>query len=239
MSTVLAFVIMGSALLVGAMVQSSVGLGLGLVGAPVISLVDPTLMPATLLIGTAALPMFTIGSEWRHIDWRGISWGLAGRLLGTGLGVAVVASLDPKTLGAAIGAMVLAAVAVSLWRVHVRITPWSLVIAGAVSGTTGTATSIGGPPMALLYQRESGPTVRSTLAGYFVVGTIVSLAALALGGQFEPRQAGMGLALLPFIIAGFLLGRPLRHIIDAGRLRVALLAVVTVSGTVLLIQSLL
>ncbi|GAA3758176.1 hypothetical protein HDA32_001893 [Spinactinospora alkalitolerans] len=229
----------GTAVLLGAMVQGGVGLGLGLVAAPVISLLDPGLMPGSMLITTAVLPMLTLGSEWRHTDWRGIGWGMGGRLFGTAAGVWIVAALDPRMLGGAVGAMVLAAVVLSLWDLRMRITPWTLTAAGLVSGVTGTATSIGGPPMALLYQHEPGPRVRATLAGYFIIGVSVSLVALGLGGQLPARQVWIGAALIPFVVAGFLLGRPLRRVVDAGKMRIALLAVVTVSGVVLLLQSLL
>ena len=35
---------------------------------------------------------------------------------------------------------------------------------------TGTATSIGGPPMAILYQHQPPKTIRTTLAVYFLAG---------------------------------------------------------------------
>src|SRR5690606_39990084 len=50
--------------------------------------------------------------------------------------------------------------------------------AGMVSGTTGTAAGIGGPPIALLYQHRAGPVVRSTLSATFLVGTVLSFTVL-------------------------------------------------------------
>ena len=42
-------VIAGTAVLLGAIVQSSVGLGLGLVAAPVVAFLDPALIPGAML----------------------------------------------------------------------------------------------------------------------------------------------------------------------------------------------
>lgn len=232
-------IIAGGAVLVGAAVQSSVGLGLGLVAAPVVSILDPTLMPGAVLIATAVLPVLTLGAEWRHIDLRGMSWALTGRLVGTAAGVWVVASLAPRSLVLLVGAMVLAAVALTVTAVRVRPTPGTLSFAGMVSGVSGTATSIGGPPIALVYQHDPGPRVRSTLGAYFLVGVVVSLAALAFGGQLDSRDVYAGAALLPFVLAGFLLAHPLRRIVDGHVLRMAVLTVGTVSGLVLIVQSLL
>ena len=55
--------IAGTAVLVGAIVQSSVGLGLGLVAAPVVALLDPSLMPGTMLITTCVLPVLVLAAD--------------------------------------------------------------------------------------------------------------------------------------------------------------------------------
>jgi uncharacterized protein len=238
-SEVLILIIAGGAVLLGSAVQGSIGLGLGLVAAPVVSLLDPTLIPGAVLIPTALLPALTLGLEWRHIDLRGVSWALAGRLFGTVGGVWVVAVLAPRTLGGAVGVMVLVAVALTVSTFRVRPTPATLSTAGFISGVTGTATSIGGPPVALVYQHDPGPRVRSTLSAYFVVGVAVSLSALAIGGQLDGRTALFGLSLLPFVVVGFLVAYPLRRLVDGRRLRAALLVVVTISGIVLVVQALL
>ncbi|WP_017572595.1 sulfite exporter TauE/SafE family protein [Nocardiopsis halotolerans] len=225
------------AVLAGALVQSTVGLGLGMVAAPVLSFLDPTLMPGALLVTVIILPALTLLQEWRHVDWRGIAWGLPARLPGTVLGVWVVAVLDPRALAGAVGAMVLVAVALSAWSLRVRITPVSLVAAGTLSGFTGTATTIGGPPMALLYQHEEPSRIRATLAAFFLLGGAVSLTALAVGGQMDTRTTVVGFCAVPLVIAGFLAGTALRRRVNAGRMRVALLAVVSTSALGLLAQA--
>ena len=225
-----------TAVLAGATVQSMVGLGLGLVAAPVISFVDPTLMPGAMLIAVVLLPVLTLAQEWRHVDWRGVVWGVPARVPGTVLAVWVVAVLEPRVLAGFVAVMVLVAVGLSVWSVRVRITPASLLVAGGLSGFAGTATSVGGPPMALLYQYEEPARVRATLAAFFLAGSTVSLAALTLGGQMDGRIVTVGVLLIPFVGIGFLLGNVLRRWVDAPRLRVVMLCVVTVSAFGLLTQ---
>ncbi|WP_028649341.1 sulfite exporter TauE/SafE family protein [Nocardiopsis sp. CNT312] len=227
----------GTAVLVGAMVQSTVGVGLGLVAAPIITFLDPTLMPGAMLIAAALLPMLTLLQEWRHVDWGGVAWGLPARIPGTALGAWVVAVLDPRALAAAVGAMVLVAVVLSVWSFRVRITPVSSMVAGCLSGFAGTSTSVGGPPMALLYQYEPPERVRATLAAFFLFGITVSLCALGLGGQIDTRTALVGLSAIPCVGAGFVLGNVVRRRVDAARLRVVMLAAVTVSATGLLVHA--
>jgi len=232
-------VVFAAAVVVGAATQSIVGLGLGLVLAPALSLLDPTLMPGSVLITSVVMPLFMLFHEWRHVDWRGLAWGLPARVPGTILGAWVVALLEPRALAGAIGVMVLAAVALSLRSFRVRITPGSLMAAGALSGVTGTATSVSGPPLALLYQYEEPARVRATLAAFFLVGSVLSLATLAAGGQMEVRQVVVGAAAVPFLGVGLVLGRALRRRVDQARLRTAMLVVVTASALGLLVQAVL
>ncbi|MEU0491984.1 sulfite exporter TauE/SafE family protein [Nocardiopsis sp. NPDC006139] len=227
------------AIVVGAVVQSTVGLGLGLVGAPVLSLLDPTLVPGALLVAVIVLPALTLIQEREHVDWRGIAWGLPARLPGTVLGVWVVAALPPRALAGAVGAMVLIAVALSLRSFRVRITPVSLVAAGALSGFAGTATSIGGPPMALLYQYEEPARVRATLAAFFLFGGALSLTALGIGGQLDTRTVVVGAAGIPLVALGFAAGVALRSRVEPGPLRLGMLAVVAASAVALLVQAVL
>lgn len=232
-------VVAALAVLVGAAVQSAVGLGLGLVAAPVISYLDPTLMPGAMLITGVLLPVLTLLQEWRHVDWRGIAWGLPARVPGTLAGVGVVMVLEPRALAALVGVMVLAAVVLTVWSFRVRITPVSLVFAGGLSGFAGTATSVGGPPIALLYQYEPPERVRATLAAFFFAGASISIAGLALGGQLDQRTVVAGLVAIPFVALGFLLGIVLRWWVDPVWLRIAMLGVVTLSALGLLAQALL
>lgn len=230
--------LLAAAVTAGALVQGTVGLGLGLVAAPVVTLADASLMPELMLWLAAALPVLTLAREGRHADGRGLTWALLGRLPGTVLGVVVVAVASDRVLGLAVGGMVLVAVALSVREVSVRIGRRSLVTAGLIGGVTGTATSIGGPPLALLYQHRPGREVRATLAGYFCAGALLSLAGLGVAGELRAREALFALVLLPCLAVGFALSGPLRRRVDAGRIRAAILVVCAASALALVVRSL-
>lgn len=134
----------------GAVVQSVVGLGLGLVAAPVVTLLAPHLMPGSLLVLGMVLPTFTLARERRDLDWHGFGWALPGRLVGTVVGVWVVATVSARDLGVAVGLAVLLAVALTARAITVPVTRTSLGVAGFTSGIAATTSAIGGPPMALL-----------------------------------------------------------------------------------------
>lgn len=226
------------AVAIGGLVQSGAGLGLGLVASPVITLMDPAVMPGALLIASAALPALILARERAHADWRGVSWALTGRVAGTVVGVWIVTAVSLRALGLLVGGIVLAAIAVTGLSAAVPRNRWTLMAAGVISGSTATATSIGGPPVALLYQREHGPRVRATLSLYFLLGNVLAVSALAVSGHMPARDILTGLVLAIAAVAGFACAGGLRRFLDYGRTRSAVLAISGLSATILILHSL-
>lgn len=227
------------ALVVGAAVQGTIGLGLGLVAAPVAALVAPQLVPELLLWLALVMAGTTLVAEHRGVDWGGLVWALPARVVGTAVGVVVVAALSAREIGISVALMVLLAVMVTWRTVRIPVNRITLPVAGFVSGVTGTATSIGGPPLAVLYQHRPATTIRPTLAAYFVAGASMSLVGLGLGGQLHWPEFWLSVLLSPTLLVGFWLAVPLRERLRADVVRPAILAICAASALVLLVRSLL
>ncbi|MGH3946906.1 MAG: TSUP family transporter [Pseudonocardiaceae bacterium] len=224
----------GLVVALGALVQGAVGYGMALVAAPLLALVDPALVPVPLILLATVHSVLAVIRDGRHADWPGIGWAMLGRLPGTGLGVLAVVMLSQRVFSLVVGLCVLACVVLSLlaWRPRPR--PRALLLAGVASGAGGTAAGIGGPPIALLYQDEAGPRVRGTIAGYFVLGSVTSIAALAAAGQVTRESLASAALLTPFLLAGFALSGPARRVLDNGWTRRAVLAVAAASAALLI-----
>jgi uncharacterized membrane protein YfcA len=225
-------------LVVAAAVQGLIGLGLGLVSAPVVALVTPQLMPELLLWLVLLMPLVTLLREHHDVDWRGLAWALPWRVPGTALGVFLVAWVPVHAIGIMVGSMVLLSVLLSVRAVEVPVNAGTLSTAGFVSGVTGTTTSIGGPPLALLYQHRSPRQIRSTLGVYFVAGAGLSLAGLGLAGALEVSTLLLALALVPALLAGFALSRVADRWVPRRHIRTGVLVVCAMSAVVLLLRSL-
>jgi uncharacterized protein len=227
----------GLVVLVGATVQGFVGFGLGLFAAPLLALLDPTLVPVPLLLVATVTSVLSVLREHRHTDWRGVGWMVLGRVPGTFVGLAAVLLLSARWFGILVGLSVLACVALSLVSWHPRPTRPTLLLAGAVSGATATSATIGGPPVAIVYQHSEGPRVRATLGAFFVLGAAMSVAALASAGRVglaELRTAGL---LVPFLLVGFALSGPARRWVDVRWLRPLLLGVSSAGAVLLIAQA--
>lgn len=220
------------AVVVGAVVQGSIGFGVNLVAVPVVAVVEPEALPATLTLLALPLTVGMLVREHDHVDRRGLGWMIVGRVPGTVLGAWVVTELSTDGLSALIGALVLVAATTSVASPPLAVTPASATAVGFASGAMGTASSIGGPPVALLYQHHAGSVLRSTSAAVFTIGTALSAVALAAAGEVASWHILLALTLSPGIIAGLLLARRLHGRLEGRWLRPAVLSFAASAGAV-------
>jgi uncharacterized membrane protein YfcA len=218
--------------------QGAVGFGANLLAAPLLVLIDPDLVPGSMLVSALALGLMMIARERSAFDRREVIVVMSGRVPGTAVGAGALVVLTSHALGILFGVLILLAVLLSLAPIHFRPTTASLVVAGTFSGFMATTIGVGGPPVALVYQRAKGPVLRSTLAMLFVLGGILSLTTLTLVGELSAAQAGAGLLLVPGAILGFALSSRLTPWLDRGWTRPAVLAVSAASAVAVLVKEL-
>ncbi|MET0450836.1 MAG: sulfite exporter TauE/SafE family protein [Mycobacterium sp.] len=213
------YVIIAIAILMGSCLQASIGFGLGMLAAPVIALVDPSLIPGTLIMLAALVTLAVTVREREAIDLSGTGWALLGRLPGTVAGALLLAAIPERALAILIAAVVLVGVLLTSvgWIPAPR--RRNLVLAGATSGVLGTATSIGGPPMALVWQNSSGPRLRGTMSGFFLVGSVLSIVVLALTGAVHAETFRNCALLAPALLAGYVLSRHVNDLLTPKRQR--------------------
>jgi uncharacterized protein len=235
--TALVLILGSVAVFVGAIVQGGVGFGLGLVAAPVLTMLDPDLMPGAIQVVNMTLPLFTLAGEWRRVDWRGLGFAVLGRIPGSVIGAIIIVYVSVYTRGIFVAVMVLIAVALTARALSVPRNGVTVTSAGFVSGITGTATGIGGPPIALVYQNAKGPQIRATLAMFFFLSAAQSLAILAIVDELPARALGTGAILLVPMVLGFLVSGPLRRYLDGGKVRAAVLVVAAASAVALIVQN--
>lgn len=221
---------------VGGLLQGSVGFGFGAFAAPLLAIVDTRLVPGPILVTALAITMLVAWRERQGLHLSQVGWAVVGRVPGTVIGAVAVALLPSRGLVIALALTVLFAVVVSLGSLRVRRTPRSLLVAGIASGTMGTATSVGAPPMALLYQDAPGATLRGTLSGFSLLGVVGSLIALWLVGALGAFELRAGLLLVPPMLVGYALSAAVARWLDRGWSRHAVLALCAASSVFLLVR---
>lgn len=221
----------------GCAVQTALGFGLALIAAPLLVSWRPEWVPAVVTCAALMLSVINAVTLRAAIEWRRMLLPMLTRIPGTLLGAWLLSMLDARALQILVAATVLLGVGVSLAGRAFEATPLRLGLAGLASGFTGTTTSIGGPPMALVLQHGRAETIRANLSLYFTYSCVLSLASYRLIGRFDDALVVAGLGLLPGVLGGYALGRLGRRWADA-RFRPLLLALCTASAAVALFGAL-
>lgn len=220
----------GAVLLIGALVQGSIGFGMALVAAPLLALIDPVLVPGPIIVVGLLLAVLMTWRERQAVDLATLRLAFPGLVLGSLLAGLLVSDTAADNIRVPIGILVLIAVFLSAIGLHVPPTPRNVLGAATLAGFMNTAASVGGPPLALIYQHAGGPRLRSTLAPLFVVCGLISLGTLAALGHFGARELGLGMALTPGMVLGLGLSRLTARWLDRGSVRHGVLAVAAAAG---------
>ena len=222
---------------IAAALQGSIGFGLAVLSVPILTVVNPVFTPIPTLILSLMVGVGTLLRERGDLDLDGLGWVITGRVPGAVLGAWVLSIATERTLSIVIGVIVLLAVAILSSGLSVRLTRVSRVIAGMISGFSGTSAGIGGPPIALLYGRQAGPVVRSTLGAIFTIGITINLVILTLLGVLTTADIGVAILLSPAMAVGFVISGRLRPHVDGERVRVGILIVSSIAALSLLASS--
>ncbi len=225
------------AVLVGSIVQGASGLGLGMVAAPVLILIDPRFVPGPLLMLSFAVSSMMVWREYRRVDLRGLCFALTGRIPGNLLAGMTIAMVPQSVYGIVFGTLVLAAVALTSSGLKFMPTPRNLFSAGVASGYMGTLTSVGAPPIALAYQHGTAPTIRATLAAFFMISSALSILTLHYFGRFDYDESVFSLLFVVPLALGFWISNSLVRLMKECHVRYAILGLSGVSSIILILRS--
>lgn len=222
---------------VGSATQASIGIGLGLMAAPTLTLIDTAFIPGAIAIGVVPLTVGMTAREWDHVDPE-IYRAVAGRVIGILVGAWAVAASGQDLITVMIAVTVLLAVIASGLGWRFAPTRRNLTVAGTISGFTGTVAGIGGPPLALTYQHSDPRTLRASLAMFNTIGSAVIIPSLWYVGVIGRRELQLGLMLVPGVLAGLWVGRHTITRLPASLVRPFVLIVCSASAIVLLARQL-
>jgi uncharacterized membrane protein YfcA len=219
---------------VGSAVQASIGFGLAMIAAPLVMLVEPAFVPGAMIGIALLLSLWMAWDDRPAIDLRTLKAAIIGRALGVPPAALLLGTASAATFDVVFGALVLVAVGMSLWHSDIRPTKWTVFFASIAAGFMGTISSIGGPPLALVYQNASGAELRANLSVLFIIGTSLSLIALSLIGRFGLADLGYTAVLLIGVVIGVMCRGPVKSRLDQTSARPWLLGLCTVSALAVL-----
>ncbi|MBZ0229933.1 MAG: sulfite exporter TauE/SafE family protein [Bauldia sp.] len=232
------FLLAAGITLVAAVVQASVGIGFGMIAVPLLFLLSPQFVPGTVIVLGALVTGVTAWRDGANINRPAAVTALAGRLPGALAAGWLVSAMPVDLFAGLFGLLILAAAGLNLAGFTVRPTRGVVFVAGAVSGVMGTITSVGAPPLALVFQGFGGAGMRATISVTLLVGAVFSIGVLLIFGAFSWRDVPTALLLAPVVLVGFVASRPLAQWLDRRFWRLAVYLISIVASVLGAIQAL-
>jgi uncharacterized membrane protein YfcA len=130
-------------------------------------------------------------------------------------------------------------VAIIASGLHVRRTHASEFGAGVLSGASSLIASIGGPPLALLYSSDDGPTIRSNLAAVFSVGLVITVTARSLSGNITASDLKVAIIIFPALVAGYVVSLRFKDRVSQPMVKFGVLAISLIGAVGLIVRTLL
>jgi uncharacterized protein len=220
--------------LIAAGMQTATGMGFGMIAAPLLMLLDRAFAPAPILIMGMVVSLVGAFKDKKSLVKSEVIGGLGGRIIGMLCAVALISILpDRRSFMLVFGIVILIAVIIAGFGRRIAFTLRNLWLLSVISGTMGTITSVGAPPMALLYQGQPAAKIRGTLNAFFFFGCVVGLIGLFISGLLAPRHLVIALVLLVPMLVGMRIA--IRFRTDDTRLLSAILLSVSGLAAIMLI----
>lgn len=191
------------AVIAGSALQSMSGFGLAVIASPILVIINPNFLPAPMLALGCILSLLNCIRYRQQWHFSHIKIALLARIPGSVLGIILLALLPPIFFAVSFSLLIILSVLLTYRQVNIQHGTRNLVLAGFFSGLMGTTTSVGGPPIALVYQNSKLSTVRAELGLFFLIGTLVSLIMLFASGNINYVQVQLTLLLTPALFVGF------------------------------------
>jgi uncharacterized membrane protein YfcA len=194
-----------------AIVRGYSGFGFSLLVITALSLLmaPATFIPAIFMLEIAA-SLHLLPSIWKDIHWHSLTPLIVGCLIGTPLGVWLLANMPAPPMQVALALFVLTAVYFLFQGFALKSMPGTTAsgAVGAASGLANGAFGIGGPPAILFYfaspaGHEAG---RASLIAYFLTTDVIGLVFLSREALITLDTLYLALIFLPFLILGNWIG---------------------------------
>jgi uncharacterized protein len=182
------------------------------------SLVAPPSLPvAVAVLLEVSASILQAASVWRQVAWRRVGLLLAGAVIGTPFGVALLSVADAGVLRTLIALLLLICCFALLagWVLKRTVGAIGQAGVGAISGLVNGATAMGGMPVALFLAASSvsPATMRASFIAYFFALDILAASLMARQGILGVQTLAVAVICLPGLALGLWLGG--RHFLSA------------------------
>lgn len=191
------------------------GFGYALIATPILStVIDIKFAIMAVLVTTMALRGITMWRVWGQFNWNTVIITTIGSAVGTAPGSYALKIMSVDTLEIFLGSVLLVATFLMSKQYVMPVTNKTLgrFTAGAISGFFGSATSVGGPPLALYFlnEKQEKNTMRANMIWIFGLSSVLGMVAHFFAGNVDAiTDWNLLLFMLPAMFLGIYLGEKL------------------------------
>lgn len=194
-----------------AIVRGHAGFGFSLLAITALSLrLAPAAVIPSIFMMEIAASIHVLPGAWSEIRWRAIGLLLLGSLIGTPLGVALLATVPAAPMKVAMGVVVLVPARLLLrgWTLASMPGRAATFATGVASGLLNGAFGIGGPPVVLFFFASPAGVAagRASLVTYFLATDVMGLGFMLRVGLITVDHVWTAVMFLPALLIGVWLG---------------------------------
>ena len=207
-----------------AIVRGYSGFGFSLLAITSLSLMlPPTQIIPPIFMMEVAASLSLLPGIWKEIHWRSLGLLGVGCLVGTPIGVRLLASVPAAPMKMALASAVLVSVGF-LWFGYTRKkmpSATETIATGGISGLLNGALGIGGPPIVIFFfNSPAGVSVgRASLIAFFIATDTIALGFLATEGLLTSEGFARFLVFVPALAGGQWIGARSFKTADPGDFR--------------------
>tara|TARA_Y100000590_G_scaffold470718_1_gene668382 strand:+ start:9571 stop:10320 length:750 start_codon:yes stop_codon:yes gene_type:complete len=219
--------------------QSVFGMGWGMIAAPLLALLNPSLIPGTIVFLGFFAALYPSIKYYKDVDWYIFKPAIIGRIVGSIIAGWITAYIVASgKIEIVLGCVLLVSIFISVFSIKkIKQNARNHFIAGGISGVLGTIVGVGGTPMGIIYQNENPVMVRANNNLFFTIGSISSVFILLLAGVMKSYHIIYGFLLLPPL---FTASFTAKYFIKYGNriLKPYILSICTISSIILMLRGL-
>lgn len=220
----------------GAMVQGCLGIGIGLVAAPVLVSIDPAFAPGPLLLVGVVVGLRHVFAERDYIDRPALRNVFIGLPFGLAAGLTILLMVDGRVLSIIVGAATALAAASILLGAKATRSRAVEIGAGAIMAFASITAALPGPPLVVAFSDMKPSAMRGTASAAILAVVIIAAITLTTAGRFGRHELELLGLLFPGAALGLFSARYLRPVLDRSWFRTAVLVMACAGGIALVVR---
>ena len=199
------------AILLAGVARGYSGFGFSMIAVLSLSLVLPPVdvVPSILILELAA-SFWLLPKVWKDVDWPSLKWILLGVLVGTPLGVYLLATVSDVLMRISISVVVMILVILLWMGFGFKNMPGRLATSfiGLVTGVLNGGAAIGGPPVVIFYfsSPKAAAVGRASLIALFLATDTIALVNCLVQGLIRTNTALLTAIFLAPLVMGVTVG---------------------------------